>query len=121
MAKSKWNLDKATLTCTSGDTITNIDLATLFPEFDNMDDVQQMAIAYGIKQKLSDACARPKDQTLTSAEAKVVMINTYERVVGGDWNQGRTGAVSYKSKINSAVAKATDAEKKVLRKLGLID
>lgn len=95
MAKQErmyWNLDKKTseIKCTlgkDGEELFAGFLNLLFPEWVNLTDCQQEAVAYGMKQKLSDSLARPKDQTLTDDEKADELDANWNRIVReGEWN-----------------------------------
>lgn len=95
MAKQErmyWNLDKKTseIKCTlgkEGESLFSGFLNVLFPDWTDRTDCQQECIAYGMKQKLSDSLARPKDQTLTDAEKRVELSTNWVRITEEEeWN-----------------------------------
>lgn len=122
MAKQKtsWDLIGSNLIGTMPyGTKAEFDLSRLFPQFEEFDESQQLSIAYGIKQKVADATARPADQKLTEDEAKTVMEATYDRIVGGQWNATKEGAITMKKKVDQAINNATPEQLEVLKQLGL--
>ena len=60
-------------------------LEELFPEFLKYTEAQQMTIEYGVKQKLSDSIARPKDQKLSKKEVIEQFDETWALIVSGEW------------------------------------
>jgi len=120
--KNSWDLNGTDLACVFPDaTVGKFDLEVLFPDFTKFNEVQALVVAYGVKQKLSDSCARPKDAKLTFKEAAEQMADTFQMLASGKFTSGtRAGAISYKRKIEAAKESATPAELKVLKKLGLI-
>ena len=117
----KYN-DKGDLTCThldveEGQALTStFELAKLFSDFSKLTEVQQLTIVYGVKQKLADTTARPADEKLTAAERDAAMTKLYEQIVAGTWRITGEGRIS---KIKKALETCTQAEAKVLVKLGL--
>jgi hypothetical protein len=57
-----------------------MDLTDLFPEFLSFDEVQRNCVINGLKQKLDDAIARSKDQSLTEAEKREVQEALWLRI-----------------------------------------
>ena len=95
-------------------------LDMLFPDFLKYDNVQQMTIAYGVKQKLADHVARSADVKLTPAEMVVELKALWNRItVDKLWNKPGEGKSTMKKRVDEAVAKASPAELAVLKKLGL--
>jgi len=95
-------------------------LDMLFPGFAKYDNVQQMTIAYGVKQKLADHVARSADVKLTPAEMVVELKALWNRItVDKLWNKPGEGKSTMKKRVDEAVAKASPAELAVLKKLGL--
>lgn len=86
------------------------ELTYLFPEFDSFTEVQQLAIYYGVKQKLADSTALP-EVTLTLKDRVDYMNLTWDRLIKeGQWNaKGRSDPDKVKvsqrelSKIDSLV------------------
>lgn len=126
MAKQtmKWELlEEVVLACThldDEDRQQMFDLTELYPDYREYNEVQKNIIAYGVKQKLADSCARSKDQTLTSQERTEQMDEVYSRMVSGDWNQKGIERQTLNKKLKAAKEAATEAELAILRKLGLI-
>jgi len=120
MAKSNlsWDLvdTKLIVTILATKKKLSFDLIKLFPDYAKMNDVQKKVIAYGVKQKLADKCAREKDVKLTPAEMESELSALWDRLVSGIWRvEGETRA----SKIKAAWDKASASDKAVLTKLGL--
>lgn len=83
MAKTKWSDKDSTLTCKLPDS----DISVSFDVVAVMDsDCADTCMAYGLKQKLSDACARGADEKLTDEEARDVMQARYNDILQGNWN-----------------------------------
>jgi len=59
------------------------DMRKLFPSCESFNEQQRFTIQYGIKQKLSDSTARPKDQTLNLGEIKTVLKDTWVGLCDG--------------------------------------
>lgn len=85
-----WNLVKSILTCTVGKDGKEIfagDLMDLFPDWNGLTECQREAIAYGVKQKLSDSLARPADATLNESEKAIELEKNWRRIsMEGEWN-----------------------------------
>jgi hypothetical protein len=90
--KASWKLEGSVLTVTYADESKAIfDLRELHEEFILLSETARETMAYGVKQKLSDSCARPKGETLTPALMKKVMNTTFEEVVSGEAWTRKTG------------------------------
>ena len=113
--KSKWSLEGTILT------VVMPEGATAEFSLNNIhQDVLAQVEAYGLKQKLSDSCARSADQKLTEAEAIAEMQGTYENLVTGIWREKGTGSgISMAKKLKEAAAVATPEQLRVLKELGL--
>lgn len=89
MAKNKWTLDGSILTVTRDYDSMEFELLDLFPMFAEFEDVQQMDIANGAKQKLADGLA---GKNYTTQETFDHMAEEWKRItVDRKWNVGRTG------------------------------
>jgi len=114
--------EEGSLTCNhldveEGQTLTStFDLTKVFSDFNKMTEVQKLVIVYGIKQKLADTTARPADEKLTAAERDAAMTKLYGQIVTGTWAVKGEGRVS---KVKKALETCTQADAKVLVKLGL--
>lgn len=112
--KSKWTLSGAILDCTMPDGEgVSFDLAELFPNFPEFDDVQQQSIAYGVKQGLSDITARSEDEKLTETEKVAAMEKRFKMyTVDRKWTSGkRGGGITKKVSKEHLVEVATNAVK----------
>lgn len=85
----------------------NFDLSKLFPGFDKMTEAQQMTIEYGVKQKCSDSCARPKDQKLSRSEIIAQLEETRELILSGEWVK----KVAPKTPLEKAIASKEATQK----------
>src|SRR4030043_600398 len=119
--KSKWSLVKGILAVLMPEGNSGSwDLTKLFPLFLEMTETQQGVMAYGVKQKLADSCARNSDTKPTEAESIAQMEKTWEMLLSGKFTSGTRGTgISMKKKVDSAWEMASPAERKVLAKLGL--
>lgn len=114
--KATWTVEKSNLTCTFSDNTTaSYDLAKIFPDFLKLDEIQQLTVGYGIKQKLSDKTAASKDAKLTNAERKAAMDETWKQLtVDKKWTSGKGG---FGIRITVAkVDKATEAIQAIMKK-----
>ena len=93
------------------------DLAKVYPDFAKYTDVQQKLIAYGTKQKLADKVAKPSDEKLTPSEMEAELKALWSRLVDGVW---RIEGESRSTKLKKAWDTATNGDRKVLKKLGLM-
>jgi len=90
-------------------------LSELFPDIEEMEDVQVSTIVNGVKQKLDDCIARSKDMKLTEAEKRDVQSTLWTRISEErEWNMpkatgARGPAVSYKVVIPALEASGLDA------------
>lgn len=126
--KASWELkDDGIQSCTfpSGSGI-NFNLNRLFPNFAELTDTQQETIAYGVKQKCSDATARPKEFKLDEEGVGQVMYDTFESIVDGSaWTRkGGGGQKSVKKQIVEGANKALSGDelaklKELLSKSGI--
>lgn len=92
--------------------ISQFDLALLFPDFAKFDEAQQMAVAYGVKQNLSDKTARNKDVGLTLKEKASVMEERYTFMVEKRvWRQPGKERISLKKKAKDLLDKGMIDEK----------
>jgi hypothetical protein len=59
------------------------------------EDIQRMALAHGLKQKLVDAAAISRNpetgKPATIADKKAAVVEVYERLLAGEWNKRREG------------------------------
>ena len=123
MAKKSmnWTVGNGILACEHLDIeqTQEFDLSELFDNVEDFNEVQINTVAYGIKQKLADSCARPKELTLTGEERVAQLDAVWARLLEGDWNQkGVTRGVGIKkSDLELAYEKADDADKATMRKL----
>jgi len=114
--------DEGTLTCNhldveEGQTLTStFDLTKLFSDFSELTEVQKLTIVYGIKQKLADTTARGKDEKLTPTERDQAMTKLYDQIIAGTWAVKGEGRIS---KVKKVLETCTQADAKVLVKLGL--
>ena len=118
-----WSMDNGVLGCSHTDgNATSYDLGAVFPEILDYTDVQLKVIAYGVKQKLADSCARPSDQTLTYGERVAVMAGLYDQLVAGKWSDRKgSDRISVKAiKDKVATMELTKSQREVLSQLGLI-
>ena len=114
--------DEGSLTCNhldvdEGKALTStFDLTELFSDFSKLTEVQKLTIVYGIKQKLADTTARGKDEKLTPAERDEAMTKLYGQIIAGTWAVKGEGRIS---KVKRVLETCTQADAKVLVKLGL--
>ena len=114
--------EEGSLTCShldveEGQALTStFDLTKLFGDFKELTEVQKLTIVYGVKQKLADTTARPVDEKLTPVERDAAMTKLYGQIVAGTWRVTGEGRVS---KVKKALETCTQADAKVLVKLGL--
>ena len=128
--KSKWSLVKGILAVLMPEGNSGSwDLTKLFPLFLEMTETQQEVIAYGVKQKLADSCARNSDTKLTEAESIAQMEKTWEMLLSGKFTSGTRGTgISVAAKVEKAVAAqgiekyktANKAQRKMLLELGIV-
>jgi hypothetical protein len=123
----KWSLEEGSLIAThldEEDYYSRFDLDMLFPDFDTMTEVQQMLIAYGVKQKLADSCARSKEVSLNAFERHTQMNEVWHTLLTGKWKEAGKGKESLQKKISKAEAEAPESEVAkavaVLRKAGIV-
>ncbi|MCK5015650.1 MAG: hypothetical protein KAS32_01145 [Candidatus Peribacteraceae bacterium] len=118
MAKN-WTIEEDYMIRTYADeAVDTLDIALdkLFPEFEDLEKVQQACIVNGIKQKLDDSTARSKDMKLTEAEKRAVQEELWTRIsVEKEWNMPKqTGSrgptVSYKVIVPALEASGLDVE-----------
>lgn len=124
-----WTYDGSTLKCEHLDVTPTVkqdfDLTLLFPTFLDFSEVGMEAAVYGIKQKLADACARPKELKLTQAERKEVIQTTYDRITDPSdpkWNAPKEAGERISVKKVEAKASEldlTDEQKELMDHLGL--
>ena len=95
------------------------DLKKVYPTFEEMSEVQQMVIVYGIKQNLSDKIANMKDYTLK--EKVKVMGDRFESLKDGIWKTPSKEKASVKKKAQALIEEGglSEMELALLVKLGL--
>lgn len=131
MAKSNlsWSLDESRLTVevlAIAQKIT-FDLVELFPDFMSFDNIQQMVVANGAKQKLGDHVARTTDVKLTPAEMVIELKAMWKRLtVDKQWNSGKGGGGGIKkaelqAKVNEQQAKLEEQGIKLAEAMALIE
>lgn len=116
--KASWELVKAILTVTYPDSEkVGFDMSLIYPEFMSLKDTVKETLCYGAKQKMSDACARPKDEKLTQNETIAQMQKTFKDIVSGEaWSRkSGGGAISYKTKLTNNMDKLSPEEQKAFR------
>ena len=128
--KSKWSLlDGILSVLMPGGKGGSWDLVKLFPTFGEMTETQKETIAYGVKQKLMDSCARNADVKLTEAESIAQMNKTWEMLLSGKFTSGTRGTgITVAAKVEKAVAAqgiekyktANKAQRKMLLELGIV-
>lgn len=92
--------------------VTQFDLALLFPDFKEFNEAQKMAVAYGVKQNLSDKTARNKDMSLTLDEKADIMEERYTFMVNERiWRQPAKEKISLKKKAKELLDKGMIDEK----------
>lgn len=105
------NIDKLEVTC-GEDFVAAFDLNNLFPDFAELDEVQQMSVIYGVKQNLSDKTARNKDVGLTLKEKADVMNKRYMFMITKRvWRQPGKEKISLKKKAKDLLDKGMIDEK----------
>ena len=112
--KAKWNLIDNVLSVElpTGEKA-SYELVTLFPDFAAYDSVQQNAIAYGVKQGLSDTTARNTDEKLNPAERVAAMNDRWKMIsVDRKWTSGKK-AGGIKRPTEDSVTTAFEAAQKV--------
>lgn len=83
--KASWKLEGTILTVTYVDGTTAIfNLLDIDKQIENLSETALETLSYGVKQKLSDSCARPKGETLTPALMKKVMEEMFQEIVSGE-------------------------------------
>ena len=87
MAKQVWKVE-TTIVTRSFDGLADLsmDLADLFPDIATYTECQTAAIANGVKQKLADILAVPKDQALTEQEKRTRVSERWSDICDGNWN-----------------------------------
>lgn len=112
--KATWALDTTMLTVNfpNGKTIT-FDMAQLYPDFAKLSDTMQNTTCYGVKQKLSDAIARPASEKLTIDESATIMVATFANIVDGSaWTRKAGGGqVSFKTKLTTNMDLLSEEDK----------
>ena len=80
----------------------DFDVKEFFPNFTDMDKIQQNVVVYGLKQKLADSCAASKDMAMTVNERIATMSNVWSRLKDGVWTQkgGERETISKKIAAN---------------------
>ena len=108
-----WALNSNDLTVAVGaEQIGRYNLTKLFPNFQEFDEVQQMAVVYGVKQNLSDKTARNKDVSLTLTEKADVMDERYTFMVEKRiWRQPGKEKISLKKRAQDLLDKGLIDEK----------
>lgn len=91
------------------DPIFRCDLTKLFPDFNDLNEVQQMVVEYGVKQKLSDSCARSKEQKLSRSELTAQLKETWDMIVNGEWIK----KVVPKTPLEKAIAEKESVQKQM--------
>lgn len=123
MAKQmSWTQSKTTLTVEhlDGDFEQSFNMADMFEDFEEFNEVQRNVIGYGIKQKLADSCAKSSDEKLTAKEREATMETVWERLVAGEWNAKGDSRQTVKKKVDNAVENASEAELEMMVNLELI-
>jgi hypothetical protein len=107
--KAKWTLDGSTLMVkmpTEG-VGAKFDMNELLPGFTEQSVTIQNTLVYGAKQRMSDACARSKNEKLTDVNAIVVMRTTWEELVSGKiWERKTSKGVERMSEDDKKVKSA---------------
>jgi len=122
----KWTLDGDTLVAKHLDTpldkLSLFVITDIFPNFTEMTEVQQNLIAYGIKQKLADSCARSKEVSLNADERHTQMMEVWNTLLDGKWKEEGKGKESLQKKIDKKAAEDPEVAKAqaILRKAGLL-
>lgn len=63
------------------------DITKLFPDYSELDEIQQKLVVYGLKQKLADSVAAEKKLELTCNERIVTLDGIFARLLDGVWSQ----------------------------------
>ena len=91
------------------DRLDTFDMVELFDNFNKLEEVQQLTIVNGVKQKLADSCARSKDEKLTPAERTEQMAKIWKRmVVDRKWTTKRE--VTQKIATNKVIVEGLKAK-----------
>ena len=124
--KAKWTLStKGVATCTMPDqTFKKFDITEVVPDFLSRSVVEQFLIFYGLKQKLADRNAKKKDEAYTYEERLANMQAIFDVWKTGKLpvSQKRSHAkvVLNENQLEDIVAKATEEELAVLRRLNIV-
>jgi hypothetical protein len=101
----------------------DFDLKILFEDWADLTSFQKNMIAYGAKQKMSDACAANKDLGQTVNDRIVTLSNMWGRFVDGVWTQKPGERDTLKKKIEAGIAEGkipmTDELKAALTAMGI--
>jgi hypothetical protein len=82
-------------------------LSKMFPDFLKLTASQQMVVEYGVKQKLSDSIARPKEEKLSKQGVIGQFQETWDMILGGDWVK----KVTPKTPLEKAIAEKESLQK----------
>ena len=101
----------------------DFDLTELFSDWSDFTDFQKNMIAYGAKQKMSDACAVNKDMAQSVNDRIVTLSNMWSRFQEGTWTMKAGERDTLKKKIEKEIAEAkvvlTPELKAMFEKLGV--
>ena len=97
-------------------------LTDLYESFADLEEVVQSAIINGVKQKLADKCAAPKELAFTDSDRKAAMQETWDRItIERKWNSGTSTRETPQKKAQAAydAGELTDAEVAIMAKIGI--